>query len=122
MPRFLGPKLKTTLIQRLRSEVEGTCSGKHGYIVAITAVDSLGEGMIIENKGLTVFKVSYKAIVFRPFKGEVVDAVVTAVNKVGRIDFIAILLLLIQFHRWGFSQKWGRSKYSFRIWYFADDP
>ena len=29
------------------------------------------------------FPVRYKAVVFRPFKGEVLDAVVTTVNKMG---------------------------------------
>ncbi len=29
------------------------------------------------------FKIKYSAIVYRPFRGEVVDGVVTSVNKVG---------------------------------------
>lgn len=33
-------------------------------------------------QGFVVYPVKYKAIVFRPFKGEVLDAVVTQVNKV----------------------------------------
>ena len=39
-------------------------------------------GVIEEGTGFVTFPVSFKAIVFRPFKGEVVDAVVTQVNKV----------------------------------------
>ena len=39
-------------------------------------------GVIEEGSGFVTFPVSFKAIVFRPFKGEVVDAVVTQVNKV----------------------------------------
>lgn len=33
-------------------------------------------------RGFVLYPVKYKAIVFRPFKGQVVDAVVNQVNKV----------------------------------------
>ena len=33
--------------------------------------------------GLVTFPMRYMAVVFRPFKGEVLDAVVTTVNKMG---------------------------------------
>ena len=33
--------------------------------------------------GLVTFPIRYMAVVFRPFKGEVLDAVVTTVNKMG---------------------------------------
>jgi DNA-directed RNA polymerase subunit E'/Rpb7 len=38
--------------------------------------------LIQPSRGFVVYPVKYKAIVFRPFKGEVLDAVVTQVNKV----------------------------------------
>lgn len=34
-------------------------------------------------RGLVLYPVKYKAIVFQPFKGDVMDAVVTQVSKVG---------------------------------------
>lgn len=40
----------------------------------------IGKGKVIE--GGAEFKVSYSAIVYRPFRGEVVDGVVASVNKV----------------------------------------
>lgn len=52
-------------------------------MIAVTAIDSIGDGLIQPNRGFVVYPVKYKAIVFRPFKGEVLDAVVTQVNKVG---------------------------------------
>ncbi|KFO72581.1 DNA-directed RNA polymerase II subunit RPB7, partial [Cuculus canorus] len=61
-PRYFGPNLLTTVKQKLFTEVEGTCTGN--------------------GRGFVLYPVKYKAIVFRPFKGEVVDAVVTQVNKV----------------------------------------
>merc|ERR1712131_290051 len=46
-------------------------------------IDSIGDGEILSGRGFCRFPIKYKAIVFRPFKGEVVDGVVTQVNKVG---------------------------------------
>ena len=48
----------------------------------MTTIDNIGAGFIQPGRGFVVYPVKYKAIVFRPFKGEVLDAVVTQVNKV----------------------------------------
>jgi len=82
-PRFCGPNLLRVLRQQLHQEVEGTCSGRYGFIITVTAVENLGKGKVQEGTGLIVFPVRFKAIVFKPFKDEVVDAVVTQVNKMG---------------------------------------
>lgn len=81
-------------------EVEGTCTGKYvtvnkisipplsyvcrryGFVIAVTSIDNIGAGLILPGQGFVVYPVKYKAIVFRPFKGEVLDAVVRQVNKV----------------------------------------
>ena len=51
-------------------------------MIAVTTIDNIGAGMIQPSRGFVLYPVKYKAIVFRPFKGEVLDAVVTQVNKV----------------------------------------
>lgn len=48
----------------------------------MTTIDNIGAGLIQPGQGFVVYPVKYKAIVFRPFKGEVLDAIVTQVNKV----------------------------------------
>ena len=53
--------------------------GKYGFVIAVTTIDSVGAGLIKPGEGFVVYPVKYKAIVFRPFKGEVLDAVVTQV-------------------------------------------
>ena len=57
-------------------------SGHHGFIVAITGIESVGKGRIRDGTGFVVFPVKYQCVVFRPFKGEILEAVVTMVNKV----------------------------------------
>ena len=42
----------------------------------MTTIDNIGAGMIQHGRGFVVYPVKYKAIVFRPFKNEVLDAVV----------------------------------------------
>ena len=79
-PRYFGPQLMDTVKQKLFSEVEGTCTGKYGFVIAVTTIDNIGAGLIQPGQGFVVYPVKYKAIVFRPFKGEVLDAVVTQVS------------------------------------------
>lgn len=62
-----------------KSKVEGTCTGKYGFVIAVTTIDTIGHGIIQPGRGFVIYPVKYKAIVFRPFKGQVVDAVVNQV-------------------------------------------
>jgi DNA-directed RNA polymerase II subunit RPB7 len=83
-----------TVKQKLLSEVEGTCSGKYGFIIAITTIDNIGTGLIQPGRGYVVYPIEYKAIVFRPFKGEILEAVVSQVNKVFTIVSFHLLSFL----------------------------
>ncbi|XP_041999121.1 DNA-directed RNA polymerase II subunit RPB7 isoform X1 [Salvia splendens] len=58
-------------------------SGHHGFVVAITGIDNVGKGLIRDGTGFVTFPVKYQCVVFRPFKGEILEAVVTMVNKMG---------------------------------------
>ncbi|KAJ4499078.1 hypothetical protein C8R41DRAFT_815929 [Lentinula lateritia] len=71
------------LESKLYSDVEGTCSGKFGYIIAVVSILDIGKGMVISGTGQAEFITRYRAIVFKPFKGEVVDGVVASVTKMG---------------------------------------
>lgn len=54
-------------------------------MIAVTTIDQIGAGVIQPGQGFVVYPVKYKAIVFRPFKGEVLDAVVKQINKVRKL-------------------------------------
>ncbi|XP_075693403.1 DNA-directed RNA polymerase II subunit RPB7 isoform X1 [Rhinoderma darwinii] len=97
-PRYFGPNLLNTVKQKLFTEVEGTCTGKYGFVIAVTTIDNIGAGVIQPGRGFVLYPVKYKAIVFRPFKGEVVDAVVTQVNKVGLFTEIGPMACFISRH------------------------
>ena len=75
-----------------------SASGKYGFVIAVTTIDNIGAGLIQPGQGFVVYPVKYKAIVFRPFKHEVIDAVVTQVNKVGLYTEIGPLGCFISRH------------------------
>ncbi|KAK9718817.1 DNA-directed RNA polymerase II subunit [Basidiobolus ranarum] len=82
-PSYFGPEMHGFLKDKLHSDVEGTCSGRFGYIITVVNIITIGKGKLLPGFGLAEFNVKYTAIVFKPFKGEVVDAVVSTVNKMG---------------------------------------
>jgi len=51
-------------------------------VVAIMGIENVGKGLIRDGTGFVTFPVTYKCVAFRPFKGEILEAVVTMVNKV----------------------------------------
>lgn len=82
-PRYFGDQLVETVKQKLFCDVEGTCTGKYGFVIAITSIDDIGDGAVESSTGFASYHLKFKAIVFRPFKNEVLDGVVEQVNKVG---------------------------------------
>lgn len=95
-PSYFTPSLKDYLVKLLNDTVEGSCSGRLGYIIAVLDVSDVGRGKIVE--GGAEFKIVYKAIVYRPFKGEVVDGVVVSVNKMGVFADVGPLQCFISTH------------------------
>ncbi|XP_019631079.1 PREDICTED: DNA-directed RNA polymerase II subunit RPB7-like [Branchiostoma belcheri] len=69
-----------------------------GFVIAVTTIDNIGVGAIQPGRGFVLYPVKYKAIVFRPFKGEVVDAVVTQVNKVGLFTEVGPMSCFVSRH------------------------
>lgn len=83
-PRFFGQHMRRIVETQLRDKVEGTCDRKYGFIIAVTKVDDLPQGLIrSDGSGYATFNVGYQCIVFRPFVGEVIDCVVKTVSKMG---------------------------------------
>lgn len=62
--------------------MEGTCSGRYGFIISVVDIVDIGKGVLQSNTGFAEYQIEYKAIVFKPFRNEVFDGIVTIVNKV----------------------------------------
>ncbi|RPD79407.1 hypothetical protein L226DRAFT_455977 [Lentinus tigrinus ALCF2SS1-7] len=82
-PSYLDPRMLQFLESKLYSDVEGTCSGQFGYIIAVISILDIGKGVVVPSSGQAEFVIRYFALVFKPFKGQVVDGVVANVNKMG---------------------------------------
>lgn len=80
-PRFLGPQLEPTLKRRLKELVEGTVNPRFGFIICVLSIEELGDGLVKDGTGDVLFDIKYQAVVFKPFKGEVLDGVVTEVKE-----------------------------------------
>ncbi len=100
-PSYFGPNMKQYLRQKLLTDVEGTCTGQVGYIICVLDCMNIdvGKGRILTgNSGYAEFKVKYRAVVWKPFKGEVVDAVVSSVNSMGFFADVGPLSVFISKH------------------------
>ncbi|GKE82090.1 DNA-directed RNA polymerase II subunit RPB7, partial [Tanacetum coccineum] len=80
-PRHFGRELLEKLVSKLMKDVEGTCSGRHGFVVAITGIEDIGKWIIRNGTRFVTFLAKYLYVVFRPFKEEILEATVTMVNK-----------------------------------------
>jgi DNA-directed RNA polymerase II subunit RPB7 len=81
-PQYFGPHMRAYLTNRLFQEVEGTCSGRFGYIISVVDILDIGKGVLQTTTGYAEFHIAYKAVVFKPFKNQVLDGIVSTVNKV----------------------------------------
>lgn len=95
-PRFFNAKIQDHVVNRLMSEVEGTTSGRFGFIVAVIDVPRpLPAGKLQAGTGAAVYALRYKALVFRPFRGEVLDGVVASLTRHGVFVSVAPLSVFV---------------------------
>ena len=71
-PSYFGPHMRDYLIHKLLTDVEGTCTGRY-YIICVLDAYNISPGKIIPSSGVAEFTVNYRAVVWRPFKGETVS-------------------------------------------------
>ena len=86
----LGPFFEERLQTALRQQLEGATSKNHdGLIVHLLNVSAFSKPRVFNlntsaaNAGGVTVTCSFRAIVFRPFKNEVIDCVVDALDKNG---------------------------------------
>jgi DNA-directed RNA polymerase II subunit RPB7 len=72
-PSYFGPNMREYLIGRLNEEEEGRCTGDHFVICVMDMVD-IGEGRVMPGIGQAEYTIRYRAIIWKPFRGETVCA------------------------------------------------
>lgn len=81
-PSFFSSEAEGYIRQKLYQDVEGTNTGTM-MIIAVISIDDISEPKIAPGTGFAQFNVGYRAIVWRPFRGEVVDGMVSSVVNNG---------------------------------------
>ena len=79
-PSFFGPKVKEYLTNRLLEDVEGMCEGQY-YIICVMDAFDISEGKVMPGSAVAQFTVHYRAVVWRPFKGETVGGPVLRMTQ-----------------------------------------
>lgn len=110
-PEYFASGLKDLIRFALYRQLEGTCNGRFGYVVAIVAVDSVSKGVVRDSSGgllatqhslalagTATFAVRFRAIIYRPFRGEVVDAVIRTANKMGLFGEVGPVQVFVSSH------------------------
>lgn len=99
-PRFFGVKLQEMLTQRLMLEVEGTFAGRYGFVIAVLQVmEPIPTGALDDTTGYAIFPLRYQAVVFRPFRGEVLDGVVSKTSEQGFYTESGPLTVFVSYHQ-----------------------
>ena len=96
-PAFFTSDLREHLKKRLLAEVEGSCTGRYGFIICILKITNIDKGLI-NLEGFAEYKLKYLGIVFKPFRGEVVEGTVSSVNKMGFFCDVGPLNVFISTH------------------------
>lgn len=81
-PSFLGSNIGTYLQDRLYDDMEGSCNGEY-YIICIMDINNISAGRVAPGAGVAQFTILYRAILWKPFKGETVDCVVESIKAQG---------------------------------------
>ena len=70
-PSFFASNVNEILKGQLFSEMEGSCNGEY-YIVCILDIFNISAGKVRPGSGEAFFTILYRAILWKPFKGETV--------------------------------------------------
>lgn len=88
-PSYFGPNMREYLIARLNEEEEGRCTGDHFVICVMDMVD-IGEGRVIPSSGHAEYTIKYRAIIWKPFRGETVCPHSRGLRGTGGLGGIAL--------------------------------
>lgn len=81
-PSYFNSDAEKIVLDRLRADIEGTIEGTL-MVIRIVDVEDISEPKLQPGTGMAVYHLHYRAIVWRPFRGEVVDGLVSSVVNNG---------------------------------------
>ena len=94
-PERFGEDLNDAINNIVQKTFEGTIRKKHGLIVAVDSINTLGDGIIIHGDGGMYQKVEFEALTFNPTLQEMTDALICEIVEFGAFCHIGPLDALI---------------------------
>lgn len=79
----LSGELKKTLLKNLQQEYEGRLDEDIGIIVAVTAVQKVGEGKVVAGDSGVYYSVDFNTVAYKPEMHEVVEGTVSQITEFG---------------------------------------
>jgi len=94
-PERFGEDLNKAVKEIVQTTFEGTIRKKHGLIVAVDDINTLGNGIVIHGDGGMYQKIKFEALTFNPLLQEITDAMVCEIVEFGAFCHIGPLDALI---------------------------
>jgi len=94
-PERFGEDLNEAINDIVQKTFEGTIRKKHGLIVAIDNINTLGDGIVIHGDGGMYQKIEFEALTFNPALQEMTDALICEIVEFGAFCHIGPLDALI---------------------------
>jgi DNA-directed RNA polymerase subunit E' len=85
-PKEFGSQIEDAAMQHLRKQHENVLDRDVGLMIAVIDIDDIGQGRLMPGDGATYHSVTYKVLVFKPIRGELVEG-----NVVELMDFGAFI-------------------------------
>tara|TARA_Y100000590_G_scaffold470766_1_gene669719 strand:- start:1099 stop:1599 length:501 start_codon:yes stop_codon:yes gene_type:complete len=85
LPRELNNDIDATILYKLKEEIEGKCISE-GYVMPHTLSiinRSLGQALVSHFNGNVIYNINYSVKVCNPLEGNIIEATVVNVNKMG---------------------------------------
>mmetsp|Transcript_23568 Transcript_23568/g.45771 ORF Transcript_23568/g.45771 Transcript_23568/m.45771 type:complete len:176 (-) Transcript_23568:318-845(-) len=109
--KYFKNDLKKNLISTLLGTVEGSNAGPFGNIVIVTDIcNKWGQGKLLIGSPSAMYNITFRAITFRPFKGEIFDAIITNITNVGFFSEAGILQIFISKNQIPFGYVYNGEK------------
>lgn len=77
-PSYFDKDTHKNVTEKVFRDAEGTINGTY-YIVCVVSVIDISEPRVLPGSGFAEFTISFQAVVWRPFKDEVCDGLVSNV-------------------------------------------
>jgi DNA-directed RNA polymerase II subunit RPB7 len=87
-PGLFARDMTQILKEQLYQQMEGDCNGEF-YTICILDVTDISKGRVLPGTAEAMFTLSYRAIVWKPFRGETVSLALCAESFVSSLSIYA---------------------------------